>query len=171
MKGKKYSVEDKIRILRQAEGGRSILEVCREANISEVTFHRWKNQFGQMEVSEAKRLKAAGCEVFWLEIVEEDAFVTELLANVATLKCRLERFGLQASLRVRSETSAPLPMAFREQYPGIDEIIEADLFLSLRYATRPEEAGRFRKTALVDIDPGLLQSWISKGRSTVKTLA
>jgi hypothetical protein len=116
-------------------------------------------------------LRAAGCEVFWLEIVEEDAFVTELLANVATLKCRLERFGLQASLRVRSETSAPLPMAFREQYPGIDEIIEADLFLSLRYATRPEEAGRFRKTALVDIDPGLLQSWISKGRSTVKTLA
>lgn len=57
MKGKKYSTEDKIRILRQAGGGRSILEVCREANISEVTFHRWKNQFGQMEVSEAKRLK------------------------------------------------------------------------------------------------------------------
>ena len=44
-------------ILRQADGGRSILEVCREANISEVTFHRWKNQFGQMELSEAKRLK------------------------------------------------------------------------------------------------------------------
>ena len=43
MKGKKYSTEDNIRILRQAaDGGRSILEVCREANISEVTFHRWK---------------------------------------------------------------------------------------------------------------------------------
>jgi hypothetical protein len=35
--------------------------------------------------------------------------------------------------------------------------------LSLRYATRPELAGRFRKTALVDIDPGLLQSWLTKG--------
>ena len=57
MKGKKYSIEEKIRILRQADGGRSTLEVCREAKISEVTFHRWKNQFGQMEVSEAKRLK------------------------------------------------------------------------------------------------------------------
>lgn len=33
------------------------MEVCREANLSEVTFPRWKNQFGQMEVSEAKRLK------------------------------------------------------------------------------------------------------------------
>ena len=40
MKGKKYSTENKIRILRQADGGRSILEVCREANISEVTFRR-----------------------------------------------------------------------------------------------------------------------------------
>ena len=47
MKGKNYSTEDKIRILRQADGGRSILEVCREANISEVTFHRWKNQLGR----------------------------------------------------------------------------------------------------------------------------
>ena len=59
MKGKKYSTEDKIRILRQADGGRSILEMCREANISEVTFHRWKNQFGQMEVSEAQTLEGA----------------------------------------------------------------------------------------------------------------
>ena len=33
------------------------MEVCREANISGVTFHRWENQFGQMEVREAKRLK------------------------------------------------------------------------------------------------------------------
>ena len=33
------------------------MQVCREANISEVTFHRWKNQLGQMKVSDAKRLK------------------------------------------------------------------------------------------------------------------
>lgn len=58
MKGKRYSTEDKIRILRQADGGEPIGEVCREHNISEVSFHRWKKQFGQMEVNEAKRLKA-----------------------------------------------------------------------------------------------------------------
>lgn len=57
MKGKRYSTEDKIRILRQADRGQSIGEVIREANISEVTFHRWKKQFGQMEVNEAERLK------------------------------------------------------------------------------------------------------------------
>jgi putative transposase len=57
MKGKKYTTEDKIRVLREADSGKSILEVCREHNISEVSFHRWKRQFGQMEINEAKRLK------------------------------------------------------------------------------------------------------------------
>lgn len=57
MKGKKYTTEDKIRILREADAGKSILDVCREHNISEVSFHRWKRQFGQMEINEARRLK------------------------------------------------------------------------------------------------------------------
>ena len=43
MKGKKYTTEEKIRILRQADAGESIAEVCREHNLSEVSFHRWKN--------------------------------------------------------------------------------------------------------------------------------
>ena len=51
MKGKRYSTEDKIRLLREADGGRSIVELCREKNISEVTFHRWKKQFGQMDLN------------------------------------------------------------------------------------------------------------------------
>jgi len=57
MKGKRYSTEDKIRMLRQADAGQSIGEVCREHNLSEVSFHRWKKQFGQMGVNEAKRMK------------------------------------------------------------------------------------------------------------------
>ncbi len=57
MKGKRYTTEDKIRILRQADAGKNILDVCREHNISEVSFHRWKRQFGQMEINEARRLK------------------------------------------------------------------------------------------------------------------
>jgi len=53
-----HEVEDKIHILREADGGRSIVELCREKNIYEVTFHRWKKPFGQMDLNEAKRLKA-----------------------------------------------------------------------------------------------------------------
>jgi len=58
MKGKRYTTEEKIRILRAADqGDKSIADICREANLSEVTFHRWKQQFGHMEVNEARRLK------------------------------------------------------------------------------------------------------------------
>ena len=58
MKGKRYTTEEKIRLLREADRGeKSILAICQEANISEVSFHRWKKQFGQMEVNEARRLK------------------------------------------------------------------------------------------------------------------
>ncbi len=58
MKGKRYTTEEKVRILREADAGeQSIADVCREKNISDVTFHRWKRQFGHMDLNEAKRLK------------------------------------------------------------------------------------------------------------------
>ena len=45
MKGKRYSTEEKVRILREADAGKSIVDICREKNISDVTYHRWKRQF------------------------------------------------------------------------------------------------------------------------------
>lgn len=57
MKGKRYTTEERIRILRKADEEKSILDVCREHNISEQTCHRWKLEFGMMEISQAKRPK------------------------------------------------------------------------------------------------------------------
>ena len=57
MKGKRYTAEDKIRLLREGDRGKSILEVCRAHHISEVSFHRWKRQFGQLDLNEARKLK------------------------------------------------------------------------------------------------------------------
>jgi hypothetical protein len=53
--------------------------------------------------------------------------------------------------------------------PGqVEEIFgEADLLLNFHYAVDPSLLSRFRRTALVDIDPGLLQVWISTGQLTV----
>jgi putative transposase len=79
MKGKRYTTEDKIRILREADSGRGILEVCREHNISEVSYHRWKRQFGQMEINEARRLK---------ELERENGELKKMLAE-ALLKNRV----------------------------------------------------------------------------------
>lgn len=62
MKGKRKTLEEKIRILRAAEGKKTILEVCDEHNISEQTFHRWKRELGLLDVKQAKRLKALETE-------------------------------------------------------------------------------------------------------------
>ena len=72
MKGKRYTTEEKIRILRDSDKGKAITEVCREHNVSQVTFHRWKRQFGQMEVNEAKRLK---------ELERENTELKKMLAD------------------------------------------------------------------------------------------
>ena len=73
MKGKRYTTEDKIRILREADRGeKSIQELCRQENLSEVTFHRWKKQLGHMEINEARRLK---------ELEKENSELKKMLAE------------------------------------------------------------------------------------------
>ena len=58
MKGKRYKTEQKIRILRLADqADKTILDVCRESGISEQTFHRWKREFGMMDMDQAKQLQ------------------------------------------------------------------------------------------------------------------
>jgi putative transposase len=73
MKAKRYTTEQKIRILREAEkADQSIVEVCREKGISEQTFHRWKREFGMMKLDQAKRLK---------ELEKENARLKRMLAD------------------------------------------------------------------------------------------
>jgi putative transposase len=72
MKGKRHTTEDKIRILRDADRGKKIVEVCKERNISEQTFQRWKRQFGMMEIPEARRLK---------ELEKENTELKKMLAD------------------------------------------------------------------------------------------
>jgi putative transposase len=57
MKGKGFGTEEKVRMLREADTGKSIGELCRDKNISEAAFHRWKREFGMMDINEARRLK------------------------------------------------------------------------------------------------------------------
>ena len=62
MKGKRRSIEEKVRILRKADGAQTVLQVCDEHNISEQTFYRWKKELGLLEVKQAKRLKELEAE-------------------------------------------------------------------------------------------------------------
>lgn len=57
MKRKRFTTEQIIKILKEAELGIKITELCRKHGISEQTFYNWRNKYGGMDISEAKRLK------------------------------------------------------------------------------------------------------------------
>jgi putative transposase len=54
---KRFTEEQIIRILGEAEAGTKVKEVCRKHGISDATYYNWKAKYGGMTVSEAKRLK------------------------------------------------------------------------------------------------------------------
>lgn len=58
MKRKRYTEEQIISTLKQQESGTPVRELIRQAGITEQTFYRWKNKYGGMEVSDARRLKS-----------------------------------------------------------------------------------------------------------------
>jgi putative transposase len=55
---KRFTDEQIIRILKEAAAVGNIRDVCRQHNITEQTFYRWRHKFGGMQVSDVKRLRA-----------------------------------------------------------------------------------------------------------------
>ena len=58
----RFTTEQIIRILKQAESGVKVKDIVREHGISEQTFYRWKSKYGGLQVNEAKRLKELEAE-------------------------------------------------------------------------------------------------------------
>jgi len=58
MKKSRFSEEQIVGVLKEAEAGVPAGEICRRLGVSGVTFYRWKAKYGGLEVSEAKRLRA-----------------------------------------------------------------------------------------------------------------
>jgi putative transposase len=72
MKRERFTEEQIIGVLKEAEAGAKTKELCRKCGISEATFHNWKTKYSGMTVSEAKRLK---------ELEAENAKLKPLLAE------------------------------------------------------------------------------------------
>ena len=87
MKRKRFTEEQIIKILKQAEQGMSITELSREYGVTEQTLYRWRSKYGGMEVSEAKRLKGLEEENRKLkQIVADQALDIRMLKDVNSKK-------------------------------------------------------------------------------------
>lgn len=59
---KRYTEAQIIGFLKEAETGLPVKELCRRHGFSEASYYAWRNKFGGMDISDAKRLKALAAE-------------------------------------------------------------------------------------------------------------
>jgi len=85
MRGKRFSEEQIIGILKEAEAGVALGDLTRKHGICEGTYYRWKAKYGGLELSDAKRLR---------QLEQENARLKRLLADAL-----LDKEILQETLR------------------------------------------------------------------------
>ena len=87
MKKSRYSEEQIIGFLKQADAGMPIKELCRKGGFSDAAFYKWRAKFGGMEASDARRLR---------ELEAENAKLKSLLAEA-----HLDMHALKSVLGVK----------------------------------------------------------------------
>ncbi len=93
MKRSKFSEEQIVYAIRQAESGTPVGDLCRQLGVSEATFYAWKKQYAHLGVSELRRLR---------QVEEENSRLKRLVADLS-----LDKHMLSEALRKKSEARTP----------------------------------------------------------------
>lgn len=84
---KRFSEEQIIGFLREAEGGLPVKDLCRRHGFSEASYYLWRSRFGGMSVSDAKRLKDLEAENARLKkLLAEQIFENDVIKEVLRKK-------------------------------------------------------------------------------------
>ena len=139
----------------------AVVSVYKVANFPDGGGHFW------VYMQYVQGLRALGCDVYWLEQFRpprDPAQEAQLLSGFFE---RMKRFGLDGKTLLYAATPDGLRFAGCER-SGVEHVLRrADVLLNFHYAIDPRLLGLARRTALVDIDPGLLQFWMSSGQLAV----
>ena len=81
MKKKRFSAEQIVAVLKQAEMGLAVSDLIRQLGISEQTFYRWKKQYGGLQSEQVRELK---------QLVEENGRLKKLVAELSLDKVVLQ---------------------------------------------------------------------------------
>ena len=81
MKRKRFSVEQIVAVLKQAELGMAVADIVRQTGISEQTFYRWKKVYGGLQSDQVRELKL---------LREENARLKRLVAELSLDKALLQ---------------------------------------------------------------------------------
>lgn len=86
MRTSKFSETQIVAILKEADAGAKVKDICRKYGISDATYYKWKSKYGGMDASELKRVKELEAELsqykrMYAELARENDAIKDLIAK------------------------------------------------------------------------------------------
>ena len=134
-----------------------VISVYKVANFPDGGGHFW------VYMQYAQALRRLGCDVYWLEQFRPDRDPEQEARLLSLFLEKMKRFGLEGKTLLYARESGPLRFIGSTWSEAQAVLRRADLLLNFHYAIDARLLACVRRSALVDIDPGLLQLWMSTG--------
>jgi hypothetical protein len=134
-----------------------VISVYKVANFPDGGGHFW------VYMQYAQALRRLGCDVYWLEQFRPDRDPEQEARLLSMFLEKMKRFGLEGKTLLYARESGPLRFIGSTWSEAQAVLRRADLLLNFHYAIDARLLACVRRSALVDIDPGLLQLWMSTG--------
>lgn len=125
MKRSKYSESQIVYILKEADAGMAVTEICRKYGISNATYYKWKSKYGGLEVSDVRRLRELEAENAKLYICYREDKISPSVAYLSSSNLTMRGLSMQGELNVDvfdHDACNKLIGWFETRYPNPSEL-------------------------------------------------